>query len=136
MYKPTNIMPLSEIATSCHELQTFLEAHYEADNPNAVVQRGNYLESYMAISGKMLADAKYHYNEMVNSHVIEAVRVGNEGKMGTSTINKYIEALCRDAAYYVDWCDRINRACTHQLDFQRTIISKLKEEIRQLQYAR
>lgn len=133
MYKPTNIMPVETIASTCSEIQAFIEAHYNADNPNAVVERANGLESYMALSGKMLADAKYWYNDLLSSVFIEAIKEGNKAKMGTSTLNKYVDSICKDYQYVVDWTDRINRTCTHQLEFSRTIISKLKQEMYQSQ---
>lgn len=132
MYKASNIMLPNDIHKTCSEIQSFIESHYNADNPNAVVERANMLESYMAISGKMLADAKYHYNETLHSIFIEAVKDGNKEKMQTSTLNKYIDSICRDYQYLVDWCDRTNRSCTHQLEFSRTIISKLKAEFQQM----
>ena len=88
----------------------------------------------MALSGKMVADAKYRYDEVLNSVFIKAVRDGNESRMQTSTLNKYIDSLCKDYAYLFTWSDRINRTCTHQLDFSRTMISKLKEEMKAAQY--
>lgn len=126
-------MTLEQIADNCKEIQSFIEAHYTADNPTAVVDRANALESYMALSGKMLADAKYHYNDMLSSVFIQAVKDGNRERMSASTLNKYVDSLCKDYQYLVDWCDRVNRTCTHQLDFSRTMISKLKEEMRQMQ---
>lgn len=129
MFQATNIMPEADIFKTCQEIQRYLEAHYNADNGNAVVERANNIESYMAISGKMLADAKWHYNKLLQSVFIEAIQQGNKERMSTSTLNKYIDSLCKDNQYLVDWCDRINRTCTHQLEFSRTVISKLKAEI-------
>lgn len=129
MFQATNIMPEVDIFNTCQEIQRYLEAHYNADNGNAVVERANNIESYMAISGKMLADAKWHYNNLLQSVFISAIQQGNKERMSTSTLNKYIDSLCKDNQYLVDWCDRINRTCTHQLEFSRTVISKLKAEI-------
>lgn len=110
-------------------MQPFIEAHYDADNPTAVVDRANILESYMALSGKMLADAKYRLSEVMNSVFVKSVKEAVNSGMSPSLTNKYIDSVCRDYQYLVDWCDRINRSCTHQLEFARTIISKLKAEM-------
>lgn len=119
MFRATNIFTPEQIQKNCEEIQPFIEAHYNADNPTAVVERANVLESYMALSGKLLADAKYNYNEILNSVFVEAVKQGNSSKMQTSTLNKYIDSLCRDYQYLVDWTDRINRTCTHEIEFAR-----------------
>lgn len=111
-------------------MQPVLESHYEADNPHACVLRLQECESFMAESGKLLADAKHRLRELEESSIIAAVVEGQKKRMATSTINKYIDSLTRDYAYLVDWCDRINRSATHSADFQRTIISKLREEMR------
>lgn len=130
MFTPTNISSPEQIHESCVEIQAFIEAHYNADNPQAVVDRANVLESYMALSGKLLADAKYRLNELMHSIFIKSVREAAKVNMQTSTTNKYIDTVCKDLQYLVDWIERINRASTHQLEFSRTIISKLKEEMR------
>jgi hypothetical protein len=129
MYKASNIMPLDLIQDNCIEIQDFIERPYDADNGNAVVERAQKIEAYMALSGKMLADAKYHYNQVFESSFVEAVKQNT--KVSASTLNKYLDSLCKDYQYLVDWCDRINRTCTHVLDFSRTIVSKLKNEMRQ-----
>jgi len=130
MFKPTNIAEPSQIFNSCTEIQAFLEVHYEADNGDACVSRLQGCEQYMALSSKMLADAKHRLRELEESSIIKAIEASYAKKMATTTLNKYIDSLTRDYAYLVDWCERLNRACTHSADFQRTIISKLKEEMR------
>lgn len=127
MYRATNIMPLETIQDTLIEIQLFFEQPYDADNGTAIVERSQKIESYMATSGKMVADAKYHYNAVFESGFIEAIKQNT--KVSASTLNKYLDSLCKDYQYLVDWSDRINRTCTHQLDFSRTILSKLKAEM-------
>lgn len=129
MFSPTNIASPEKISNSCTEIQAFLESHYEADNADACVNRGQVAEQYMALTSKLLADAKYHEQSLLNSKFIEAVKHGNEHKMNASTLNKYIDTLVADYTYLVNWCERLNKACTHSVEFQRTIISKLKQEM-------
>lgn len=132
MFTPTNIASTEQIFASCTEIQAFIEAHYEADNPSAVVDRSNVLESYMALSGKMLADAKYRLNEVMHGTFIKSVQEAGRVNMSVSLTNKYVDVVCKDYSYLVDWCERINKACTHQLEFSRTILSKLKAEMQML----
>lgn len=122
-------MQLHDIQDFCIEIQAFFETPYDADNGNAVVERAQKIEGYMATSSKMLADAKYHYNSVFESGFMEAIK--DNVKVSASTLNKYLDSLCKDYQYLVDWTERLNRTCSHQLDFSRTIISKLKAEMRQ-----
>lgn len=129
MYRASNIIPCDQIQDSLIEIQDFLEKEYDADNGTAVVERAQKIEGYMAYTGKLLADAKYHYNNVFESGFIEAIKQ-NVG-VSASTLNKYLDSIVKDYQYLVDWCDRVNRSCTHSVDFSRTIISKLKQEMRQ-----
>jgi hypothetical protein len=128
MFKPTNIQSPEAINSICEEIQAFLESHYNADNPTSVVERAQKLEAYMALSGKILADSQYHYNELTESSIVKSLKEALDKKLSITTLNKYVESVCRDYKFLVSWTDRINRSCTHQLDMCRTIISKLKTE--------
>lgn len=135
MFKAQNILPADQIAFECQRIQNYCEAEYNADVPAAVVDRAGALEGYMAITGKMLADAKWHYSDVLNSVFMDAVKQGQQGKLQTSTLNKYIESLCKDYAYLVDWTERLNRTCTHCLELSRSLISKHKAEYQANQYS-
>ena len=130
MFIPTNVATPDQIFKACTEVQSFLEAHYEADNPAACEDRGMQAEAYMALTSKMLADAKYHQDMFTNSAIASTIEEALKAQKvwSTSIINKKIDALCKDYNYLVNWCDRLNRSCTHALDFQRTLISKHKAE--------
>lgn len=96
-----------------------------------VVQRGNDLAVFIARSGKLLADAKYHLNTKMKSEVFDTLRdTAKQAGATSKATNKIIDSLCADEQYLVDWCERINRTATHQLDWCRTLISKAKEEMR------
>lgn len=129
MYKASNITPLDVIQDTCILVQHFLEQPYDSDNGHAVTERAKSIEGYMATTGKMLADAKYHYNAVFESGFMEAIKANV--KTPPSTLNKYLDSIAKDYQYLVDWCDRLNRSTTHALDFSRTIISKLKNEMKQ-----
>ena len=131
MYKVKHIMPLSEIQDNLLEIQEFISIDYDADNGHEVIDRAKKIEQYMALTGKMLADAKFHKDEVYQSNFVNAIKSNTNAS--PSTLNKYLDSLVRDYQYLVDWCDRLNRTCTHQLDFSRTLISKLKAEMQHIQ---
>ncbi len=114
-------------------IQDFLEIHISEEEITTVQIRGNELNAYLARSGKLLADSKYHRDERLKDSVFENIK--DLLKLSATTANKYIDSLCKEENYLVNWSDRINRACTHQLDWCRSVLSKQKEELRQSQYS-
>lgn len=127
MYKATNIATTDLIEKSCIEMQAFIESHYDADNGDSVMNRAQALEAYMALSGKLLADAKYHLNTAINSDFLSAFK--QVSGMSPSVQKKYLDSICKDYQYLVDWCGRINASCTHQLDMCRSTMATLRAEM-------
>ena len=123
----TLITKIEDIKFELEAIQQFLEISISEDM-NEVEQRGNELTVYMARSGKLLADAKYHRDEKLNSAIVEELK--KILQLAPSTANKYIDALTKEENYLVSWSERVNRTCTHQIDWCRTLISKAKEEMR------
>ena len=130
MFQATNIMTPDDLNKNVNEIQTFLEAEFNADVPAACVERAQSLAGYMALTGKMLADARYHYNTLLNSSIIGALKIESADRMSASTLNSYIKSLCKDYQYLVDRIDRLNATCVHDIDLLRTLISKHKEELK------
>lgn len=128
MYNPTNISSPEQIHQELEEIQLFLEAEYAADVPGQVQSRFDSLAAYMARSGKLKADAEWHYNQLVESSIMETLKKGYEERLSASTINKFVEAAARNYKYLVTWSDRVNRSCTHQLEGLRSVISTLRAE--------
>ena len=125
------ITKIEDIKFELEAIQQFLEISISEDMAE-VEQRGNELVVYMARSGKLLADAKYHRDEKLNSAIVEELK--KILQLAPSTANKYIDALTKEENYLVSWSERVNRTCTHQIDWCRTLISKAKEEMRVSSY--
>ncbi len=123
----TEIAKLNEEAV---KMQFFLEVTM-SDNPQEWTERGSTLCEYMARSGKCLADAKYHLAEKKRSFIINDLteQLKSVGYSAT-TQKELINSACGDLDRLVTWLDRINRGCTHQIDYIRTLISRKKEEMR------
>lgn len=118
----------NDIAKELKDIQNQIEVEMQ-DDPVEAQYRGNYLVAQIARTGKLLADAKLHRDKKLNSSIIEQMK--KISQLPASTANKFAEALCEEENYLVNWCERLNRACTHQLDWCRTVLSKAKEEMRQ-----
>lgn len=129
MYTPSNITPPELVHKELEEIQAFLESEYAADIPVHVQKRFDSLAIYMARSGKLKADAEYHYNSLVESSIMDALKRAYYEKLSASTINKFVEANSRSYKFLLTWADRINRSCVHQHDGMRTVISSLRAEM-------
>lgn len=123
-------MDMEGIRNEAQQIQDFLEITM-SDNPQEVIERGNDLQVYMARTGKLLADAKYILNEQKRHETMNIIRdFIIDQKLSAKVQNALIDGLCKEEQYLVDWIDRLNAACTHQLDWCRSVNSKNKEEMR------
>lgn len=128
MFTPSFLTKPDAIEAELSEMQQFLELPVAADNYNAMKDRLGSLAQHMARSGKLKADAEYHYSQMYNGAVMGALKMLAEASMSTSTINEFIKNQCGAYKQLITWADRVNRACVHQSDGLRTIISYQKQE--------
>lgn len=90
---------IETIVLELRAIQDFLESSY-GDTPDEIIERGKYLENYMARSSKLLADSKY---------------LANTNKKDNN------------AKFIVDWAERLNKSCGRSLDFVRSRLSYEKE---------
>ena len=120
------ITPVENIKTELKEIQGFLEITMSED-ANEAVLRGNDLAVYMARTGKLVADAKIHRDIKLRSEMILEYKKLLE--FPASVAVKYTDTLVENETYLLTWSTRLNAACTHQLDWCRTVISKAKAEM-------
>jgi hypothetical protein len=130
--KGKNMTWIKKMINELQDVQDFLEIDYVDDDPNMVVERGNALQAYMARTGKIVADAKRELNTAMQAELYQILQT-YKGSSHTA-VNKLVKAVCPDEQYIVDWAERLNRACVHQLDWCRTVVSKAKEEMRMAAY--
>ena len=127
----TNITPISDLFTEAERIQKVLEVTISEDGTEATFH-GNEIAVYMARTGKMLADAKYHLNQKKQSDIIGTLRTVAKETPNASAkvVNALVDSACKEEQYLVDWIGRLNAASTHKLEWCRTVISKAKEEMR------
>lgn len=128
MYAPSNISAPESIHDELNEIQAYLESDYAADLPDQVQDRFDTLAGYMARSGKLKADAEWHYNSLLESSIMDALKKGYEEKLSASTMNKFVEAAARNYKFLFTWADRVNRSATHQHEGMRSVMSTLRSE--------
>lgn len=125
-----NITPNNQILDELSSIDSFLNITMSEQAQEAVM-RGNDLAVYIARTGKLLADAKYHLNAKKKTEVFDTLReTASKAGATSKAVNAIIDSLCKEEQYLVDWCERLNRTATHQLEWCRTLISKAKEEMR------
>ena len=107
-------------------IQRFLEAQYDSDEGNLIHDRLTELGAYMAESGKLKADAEYHYNARMMTDLVKAL-TGLLPDYSSATLqNAFVKSLAKDERQLVTYADRVNRSCTHQIEVLRTQLSYIK----------
>ena len=116
------------------EMQAYLETLPE-DNPDALSERIKILAVYQARSGYMLAEAKKTLSEKKKTEIVNTIiAIAKENYLSAKAQNALVDSIATDEQFMVDWLDRINAACKHQLDAVRSLLSFEKEVFRTTHY--
>ena len=116
------------------EIQAFLEEPL-SDDPDLIVQRGAALNVYLARTAKIQADAQLAYDKVVTQEIKDIIKELTIGAGGTATAaNALVKAAGRDQKHILVWAERLNRTCVHQIDWARSVLSKMREEMRMNTY--
>lgn len=119
------------IHTEVEQLQA--EGIQSAD---AVIEIGVRLAAYLPYTGQQMALAKKVMNQKrkeAYDQLIFTQRSLNQ-PVYPSTMKDYVNAQCCEEQYNYDLCERANRSIVHTLDFLRSVLSTLKEEMKISQY--
>ena len=128
-----NITPYNALFSEAKEIQSFAEITV-SDNPQEIAERISDCGVYIARTGKMLADAKYHLNSKKREDIMNLIKQIADERLSAKVQNSIIDSLCKDEQYLVGWIERLNRAITHQQDACRSLLSYEKEQLRILNY--
>lgn len=116
------------------EMQAYLETLPE-DNTDALSERIKILAVYQARSGHMLAEAKKTLSEKKKTEIVNTIiAIAKENYLSAKAQNALVDSIATDEQFIVDWLDRINAACKHQLDAVRSLLSFEKEVYKQNNY--
>jgi len=122
-------MNYDEINRECADMQAELETLIP-DEVNLTIERGKRIAVYHARTGYLLAIAKQMVRAKKTSEIGETiVKIAKENYLSAKAQNALVESIANEEMLLVDWLDRINSMCVHQLDFIRSIISKEKAEM-------
>jgi hypothetical protein len=109
-----------------------LEAHYNADEGHALVDRLTDIGGYMAESGKLKADAEWHYHAKINAEIMRMIRELLPDYTSASVQNAFCKSLAKEEAHLVSFAERVNRTCTHQVEAMRSQLSYVKEQAKMI----
>ena len=122
-------MTFDEIKNECGIMQAELETLIP-DDVNGAIERGKEIAVYHARTGYMLALAKQLARKKKSSEIGNTiVKIAKENYLSAKAQNALVESIADDEMFLVDWLDRINSMCVHQIDLIRSIISKEKAEM-------
>jgi len=125
-----HITPIDELLKEAEQIQAFCEITV-SDNPQEIAERIADIGVYVARTGKMLADAKYHLNQKKKDETVDLImNLISDKKLSAKVQNSLIDSICKEEQYLVDWLERLNRACTHQQEAMRSLLSYEKESMR------
>jgi hypothetical protein len=112
------------------EIQNFLDVTVSND-PAEIINRIGTLMSYLSRSGEMYARAKQVLRAKKTTEISKTIlNIAKEQCLSASVQNALLDSICEEEAFMVDWLERINRTCTHQLDALRSLLSYEKEQMR------
>jgi hypothetical protein len=123
-------MTIDDIKKEATEIQSYLEI-LVSENPEEISNRIAYLMSYMARSGNMLAQAKKDLRAKKTLEISKTIiKIAKASHLSATVQNALLDSICEEESYLVDWIERINRGCVHQIDGLRSLLSYDKEEMR------
>ena len=122
------ISTLDNLNEEATQIQSDLDVT-QSEDANEAQERGNMLAAYISRTGKMLADAKYHLNTVRKSDIMRIIGEIIPEKLSAKVQNTLVDTSALEQQFLVDWCERLNRTATHQLDWMRSLISKAKVEM-------
>lgn len=132
-FKATNIQTLEHLFILSQAIHDFLKMEV-SDEIEGCIKRGHELTAYMANTGKMLADAKYHRDQEIRNSALLSLKDSKRCGLPASTLNELIKADCKEINYLVNWIEQLDKEAKYQLEWLRTVVSKQKEEMRMSQF--
>lgn len=112
-------------------IQDYLEITCSSD-ANEMVSRISDISVYLARTSQLLADAKKEVSAVKRGEIVkQIVEPLTRGIALSATAQKaIIDGIAIEEQYMVDWLERLNKTCTHQIDALRSMLSYEKEQLR------
>ena len=121
--------PYEEIEPEAKAIYEFLSIPI-ADDILEATEKGNMLAVYINRTGHLLSEAKYYLNERLNNEAVQIIKQITSGKYSAKLQNALIDSVCKRERYLVDEVEQLNKTAKYQIEWCRTVISKIKEEMK------
>lgn len=120
---------IEDLEQESKQIYEFMDIPITDDIAEAT-EKGNMLAIYINRTGHMLSEAKYHLNEKMQTEVVQLIKQLTDTKYSAKVQNALVDSVCKRERYLVDNIEQLNKTAKYQLDWSRTIISKIKEEMK------
>lgn len=109
------------------EIQKYCEIEC-SDNVEEVSERIRTLSAYLARTTFLLQEAKYLLRRKKASEIGDIiVGIAKENFLSAKAQNALVDSIAADEHKLVDWLERLNATCTHQIGAMRSLLSYEKE---------
>ncbi|HPE40295.1 MAG TPA: hypothetical protein PLI77_04305 [Bacteroidales bacterium] len=122
-------MTIEEIKEEVHQYQKALEQPIPLEI-NHCLERISFLSGVHCRTGYLLANAKKHLRTVKESQLYSHLLNRSDRYLSSQIQNAMLDGLAIEETYYVELLEKMNYACSQQIEVCRTIISKEKEEMR------
>lgn len=116
-------MQLEHILQELEGIQLFLEQ--EPNDENMIASYGDTLAVYLSRTSMLMAESKFNLEESTFNAIIEH----KDKDLSPMIFKKFIDSITRHESRAFMIAERMNRACTHRLDWCRTRLSFYKYQI-------
>lgn len=124
------ITSFEDLIKEAEEIQAYLDSEIPTEL-EAMQIYGSEVSVYISRTGQMVADAGAHKDAKMSSAIMDQLsQMGSRAGLPASTLNKLIDANCKEETRLLKWCERLNRSATHRVDWVRSLVSKEKERLR------
>lgn len=129
MLQLNNIIGPDTLLTMATEFDSIIKMEISTDDCDALANRLAHIQSIMATTGKMLADARYWRDKAMKDSILTQLKDAKRSGLPASVLNELIKSDCRDLNYLVNWIEQQDKACKYQVEGLRTLISLRKTEM-------
>lgn len=127
-----HITPYIEIEEECSDIQSFLDAELPDGpaDPSLLIEYGNQIAVYVSRTGALKADATYWYHQRRKDEIFDVLRANlTEVKASATTQNEMVKSLCAEELSLLEWCDRLNSACSKRLSWCQSELGLIKNDL-------
>lgn len=132
-----HITPINELEKEIEVIRNIVQNEIGADIEDLklygeeLLLKGDQLSAYVGRTGDMLADAKFYLNEKMKTDVFKSlIEQMGATYLSASAQKTFIESAAPHENHLVDTIERLNRSCTHKLEWYRSALSAVKEKIK------